>query len=104
MRSFRAGFTAAGIAIQLGSVSAADAVAAYEGDPEFMKKLAGDGAPAADAKPDAGRAKSLLSLANSYRDSGDTDKAKEKYQAVIDQFPGTPEAQTAKDELGKLPQ
>jgi hypothetical protein len=92
--------------------TAADAVAAYDGDPEFKKKLAGsapaagagDGAAAADAKPDAGRAKSLLSLANSYRDSGDTDKAKEKYQAVIDQFPGTPEAQTAKDELGKLPQ
>jgi hypothetical protein len=91
--------------------TAADALAAYDGDPEFKKKLAGGApaaaggaAPAADAKPEAGRAKSLLSLANSYRDSGDTDKAKEKYQAVIDQFPGTPEAGTAKQEIAKLPQ
>ena len=90
-------------------------IAAYDADPEFKKKLAGtasarpsegsaSSAPAVDAKPDPSRAKSLLSLANSYRDSGNTDKAREKYQDVISQFPGTPEADTAKDELAKLPQ
>ncbi len=104
------------------SKTAADAVAAYDADPDFKKKqqaaqsgvTASGAAPsttppdanaagsAAPAKPDAARAKSLLSLANTYRDSGNTDKAREKYQAVIDQFPGTPEADNAKDELSKL--
>ena len=89
--------------------TAADAIAAYDADPEFKKKLAaGSGeTPAASTpadKPDAGRAKSLLSLADSYRDAGNFDTAREKYQAVISQFPGTPEADTAKDELAKLPQ
>jgi TolA-binding protein len=96
--------------------TATDAIAAYDADPEFKKKLAAGSsdapapvnasvaAPDADAKPDPARAKSLLSLANSYRDSGNTDKAREKYQAVITQFPGTPEADTAKDELAKLAQ
>jgi peroxiredoxin len=89
--------------------TAADAIAAYDADPEFKKKLAAAptetpaAAPAAD-KPDAGRAKSLLSLANSYRDAGNYDTAREKYQSVIAQFPGTPEADAAKDELAKLPQ
>jgi tetratricopeptide (TPR) repeat protein len=88
--------------------TAADAIANYDADPEFKKKLAAaseetTSAPAAD-KPDAGRAKSLLSLANSYRDAGNDDTAREKYQAVIAQFPGTPEAAAAKDELAKLPQ
>jgi tetratricopeptide (TPR) repeat protein len=95
--------------------TASDAIAAYDADPDFKKKIAGTAAPSAGgespasaapapSQPDPARAKSLLSLANSYRDAGDNDKAREKYQAVITQFPGTPEADTAKDELSKLSQ
>jgi hypothetical protein len=110
------------------AATAADAVAAYDADPEFKKKLAGSPssvAPAADAapippatsdaakgdapkpdapKPDPGRARSILGLANSYRDNGNMEKAREKYHDVITQFPGTPQAETAKAELAKLPQ
>jgi hypothetical protein len=98
--------------------TATQAIATYDADPAFKKELAGQASAAPSdgdnaspsssgtgaAKPDPARAKSLLSLADSYRDAGNTDKAKEKYQAVIDQFPGTPEADTAKDELAKLSQ
>jgi len=96
--------------------TATSTIATYDADPDFKKQLAGAAAssasggaassqPAPDnAKPDPGRAKSLLSLANSYRDSGNADTARSKYEDVITQFPGTPEADAAKDEIAKLPQ
>src|SRR5215208_4716590 len=74
--------------------TAAEEVAKYEKDPAFVKRVTG---ASADAK-----AKAALSVASSYKDSGQTDLAKQKYQAVIDQFPNTPSAETAKKELKDL--
>jgi TolA-binding protein len=45
------------------------------------------------------KARSLLSLADGYAAAGKMDLAREKYQAVIAQFPNTPEAATAKAKL-----
>ena len=66
-------------------------------DPEFALKQA-----ARQAQADAGKARSALSLAESYRRSGKTDLARKKYQEVIEQFPGSKEAETARAELAKL--
>ena len=76
------------------AATAAEEVAKYEKDPSFVKRVTG---AATDAK-----AKSILSMANSYKESGKTDLAKQKYQSVIDQFPNTPYAETAKKELKDL--
>jgi thiol-disulfide isomerase/thioredoxin len=76
------------------AATAAEEVAKYEKDPAFVQKVTG---ASADAK-----AKAALSVANSYKDSGNTDLAKQKYQSVIDQFPNTPYAETAKKELKGL--
>ena len=76
------------------AATAAEAVAKYEKDPSFVKRVTG---AATDAK-----AKSILSMANSYKESGKTDLAKQKYQSVVDQFPNTPYAETAKKELKDL--
>ena len=74
--------------------TAAEEAAKYEKDPAFVKRVSG---AAIDAK-----AKAILSVANSYKESGKTDLAKQKYQSVIDQFPNTPYAETAKKELREL--
>jgi thiol-disulfide isomerase/thioredoxin len=71
--------------------TAAAAVATYEKDPNFAKR--------AIEKEVGGKAKSMLSLAANYRSAGRIDLAKKKYQEVIDQFPGTSYADTAKKEL-----
>ena len=41
-------------------------------------------------------------MAMNFLNAGRTDTAREKFQDVLDRFPGTPEADTAKDELAKL--
>jgi thiol-disulfide isomerase/thioredoxin len=79
------------------ATTAAEAVAAYESDPAFMEKLAGK-----QSQADANKARSALSLAESYRRSGKIELAKKKYQEIIEQFPGSKEAETAKVELAKL--
>ena len=76
------------------AATAAEEVAKYEKDPAFVKRVTG-------ASTDT-KAKAALSVANSYKESGQTDLAKQKYQSVIDQFPGTPYAETAKKELKDL--
>jgi hypothetical protein len=76
------------------AATAAEEVARYEKDQAFVKRVMGS---AVDSK-----AKAALSVANSYKESGRTDLAKEKYQSVIDQFPNTPYAETAKKELKNL--
>jgi outer membrane protein assembly factor BamD (BamD/ComL family) len=48
------------------------------------------------------KAKAALSVANSYKESGKTDLARQKYQSVIDQFPNTPYSETAKKEMKEL--
>jgi thiol-disulfide isomerase/thioredoxin len=75
--------------------AAAEEVAAYEKDPSFVKRVT---TGASEAK-----ARAALNLANSYKNAGRADLAKTKYQAVIDQFPGTPAAAEAKKELEALP-
>src|SRR2546421_4360503 len=76
------------------AASAAEEIAKYEKDPAFVKHVTG---AAVDSK-----AKSILSVADSYKASGNTDLAWQKYQSVIDQFPGTAYAETAKKELKDL--
>jgi TolA-binding protein len=76
------------------AATAAEEVAKYEKDATFVKHASG---AAVDSK-----AKSILSVADSYKASGNTDLAKQKYQSVIDQFPGTSYAETAKKELKDL--
>jgi tetratricopeptide (TPR) repeat protein len=75
--------------------AAAEEVAAYEKDPSFVKRVT---TGASEAK-----ARAALNLANSYKNAGRADLAKTKYQAVIDQFPGTPSAEDAKKALEELP-
>jgi thiol-disulfide isomerase/thioredoxin/TolA-binding protein len=76
------------------ATSAQQAVAVYEQDPTFLQKA--KDAAAAD------KAKAALGLADSYRRSGRTDLAKKKYQSVIDDFPGTQFADTARQAIADL--
>jgi thiol-disulfide isomerase/thioredoxin len=76
------------------AAAAAEEVAKYEKDPEFVKRSTG---AAVDSK-----AKAALSMAGSYKAAGKTDLARQKYQSVIDQFPNTPYAESAKKELKDL--
>jgi thiol-disulfide isomerase/thioredoxin len=74
--------------------TAADAIAQYEKDPAFVKNVLG-------AQNEA-KAKAALGLADSYKAAGSIDKAKKKYQEVIEQFPGTPQAASAKKALAEM--
>jgi thiol-disulfide isomerase/thioredoxin len=75
--------------------SALAEVKKYEADAQFIKRQ-NDGAATA-------KAKGALSIAASYKGAGRYDLARQKYQSVIDQFPGTTAADTAKKELATLP-
>jgi thiol-disulfide isomerase/thioredoxin len=75
--------------------TASEAVAMYEKDPAFVTR-ANDAAT-------GGRAKSMLSLAQNYKSAGKTDLARRKYQEVINEFPDTSFAATAKREMAELP-
>jgi peroxiredoxin len=66
----------------------------YEADPELMKQV---NQQIADEKADG-----ILTLARSYASAGLTDKAKKKFQEVIDQFPNTSQSDTAKKEMDAL--
>ena len=44
----------------------------------------------------------MLALADSYRSAGKRDQARKKYQEVIDQFPNTSYAQSAKEALQQM--
>jgi thiol-disulfide isomerase/thioredoxin len=74
--------------------TAADAIAQYEKDPVFVKNVVG--------VQNEGKAKAALGLADSYNSAGKTDQAKKKYQEVIEQFPGTPQAASAKKALAEI--
>ncbi len=73
---------------------AAGHVATYEKDPAFIKR--------ANESTAGAKAKGMISLAQSYVRAGHKDKAKAKYQEVIDQFPDTSFAETASKELAAL--
>jgi TolA-binding protein len=74
--------------------SAAQAATSYEADAAFMKSVKDD---------DTGnKAKPMLALADSYRSAGKRDQARKKYQEVIEQFPGTSFAQSARQALDEM--
>ncbi len=77
------------------AATAAEEVKNYEKDPAFVKQAVGG---ANDTK-----AKGALNMAASYKSAGRNDMARKKYQEVIDQFPNTPFADTAKAALATLP-
>jgi peroxiredoxin len=74
--------------------SAQQAVSVYEQDAAFLAKV--KDAAVSD------KAKAALSLADSYRRSGRSDLAREKYQSVIDHFPGTTYADTARKAIADM--
>jgi peroxiredoxin len=76
------------------ATSAQQAVAVYEQDPAFLQKVK-------DATVND-KARAALSLADSYRRSGRSDLARQKYQSVVDQFPGTQYADTAKAAIAAM--
>jgi thiol-disulfide isomerase/thioredoxin/outer membrane protein assembly factor BamD (BamD/ComL family) len=76
------------------AAKAAEAVKAYESDAAFMKQY--------NETVVGSKAKSALTLADTYRRAGRKDIARQKYQAVIDDYPNTDyatQAQKALDEL-----
>lgn len=73
---------------------AAEQIATYEKDPAFVKR--------ANESNAGTKAKGMISLAQSYVRAGHKDKAKAKYQEVIDQFPDTSFSETAKKEQAAL--
>ena len=70
---------------------AADVARAYEADAAFMAKVKGHA--------DGRRAAATLAMADTYRAAGNATSAKAKYQEVVKQFPGTPQAKTAQAAL-----
>ena len=75
------------------AAAAAEAVKAYDADPAFQRRMKDRAA--------APKARALLNLAENYRNAGMLDEARKRYREVIDQFPGTTFAETAKSELDK---
>jgi outer membrane protein assembly factor BamD (BamD/ComL family) len=76
------------------ATTAAAAVKRYEGDAAFVKRLS--------EKEASGRARAALSMARSYRTANKSDQARQKYQSIIQEFPNTPYAQAAQQELAAL--
>ena len=69
-------------------------MAKYEKDAVFVQR--------ANEKAAESKARSALSMAANYKSAGRPDKAREKLQSVIDEFPDTTFAATAKKELAAL--
>ena len=76
------------------AATAAAQVKKYESDQAFVKRVI--------EKESATRAKAALSMARSYKGARKIDQAREKYQSIIAEFPGTPYADTARQELAAL--
>lgn len=76
------------------ATEAAVAVKEYEKDPKFVQR--------ANESAAATKGKAALSIARSYRTAGRTQQAKQKYQSIIKEFPGTTYAKTAEEELKAL--
>jgi tetratricopeptide (TPR) repeat protein len=75
------------------AAAAAEAVKAYDAEPAFQRKM--------KDRVAAPKARQMLNLAENYRNAGRLDEARKRYQEVIDQFPGTTFADTARAELDK---
>lgn len=76
------------------AVTAASAVKSYEKDKAFVRKVNESAA--------AGKARAAFSMARTYRSAGKLDKARARYQSVIDEFPGTSFAETAQKEIDAM--
>jgi TolA-binding protein len=76
------------------AAEAAVVVKAYESNTAFMTAF--------NNKANSKKAESLLQLADNYRQMGSSDKAREKYQQVLDQFPGTAWADSAKKGIAAI--
>jgi len=76
------------------ATTAAAVIKRYEADPAFVKRI--------NEKETGSKAKAALSMARSYRTAHKTDQARQKYQSIIQEFPNTPYAQTAQQELSSL--
>jgi thiol-disulfide isomerase/thioredoxin len=76
------------------AAEAADIVKAYEADTTFIT--------AYNNKNNKKKAESLLLMADNYRLMGNSTKAREKYQEVLDQFPNTTWATSAKNGLAAI--
>ena len=74
--------------------AAADAVKSYENDSAFMSRMRERSAET--------KATAALALAASYRSAGQVEKAREKYQEIIKEFPETSFARKAQEELKRL--
>jgi thiol-disulfide isomerase/thioredoxin len=74
--------------------TAAAQVKRYEGDKAFVKRVI--------EKEAQTKGKAALSMARSYKGAKKYDQARQKYQSIIDDFPGTTFAETAKQELASL--
>jgi thiol-disulfide isomerase/thioredoxin len=76
------------------AATAAAQVKRYESDKAFVKRVI--------EKESATRAKAALSMARSYKGARKLDQAKAKYQSIIQDFPGTTYAETARQEMASL--
>ncbi len=74
--------------------TASAALAVYEKDLVFVKNVIGS--------QNETKAKALLGMADSYKNAGKNEQAKKKYQEVIDQYPGTPQATNAKKAIAEM--
>jgi thiol-disulfide isomerase/thioredoxin len=70
---------------------ASAAVAAYEKDAAFVKRV--------NEATAGAKAKGVLALAQNYRAAGRKDLARKKYESIISEFPGTSFAETAAKEM-----
>jgi hypothetical protein len=75
------------------AAAAAEAVKAYDAEPAFQRRM--------KDKAAAPKARQMLNLAENYRNAGRPEEARRRYQEVVDQFPGTTFADTAREELRK---
>jgi thiol-disulfide isomerase/thioredoxin len=73
---------------------AAGDVKSYEADTAFIARI--------NQKSNAKKADSMMSMADNYRAAGNTAQAREKYQAVVDQFPNSTWAAAASKALADL--
>jgi thiol-disulfide isomerase/thioredoxin len=76
------------------ATTASAQVKRYESDPAFVKRVI--------EKEAAVRAKAALSMARSYKGARKYDQAREKYQGIIQDYPGTSYADTARAEMAAL--
>ena len=78
------------------AMTASAALSVYEKDPVFVKNVVG--------AQNETKAKALLGMADSYKNASKMEQAKKKYQEVIDQYSGTPQAISAKKSMAELGQ